>query len=180
MLLLTMSEWFGPSQHRDRSLPSIEPSVRTVAFVTRLPLSVALERIRHYEAAYKRRNRGVTSVEFSLLGVDTIDDLDEATIDLARVQLVEALAVDGNELVNPAAETQEPEIILNIRPGRDVHVMKPPLVQDLAPYTETVLRSIATGVGISYEDLTSDHERPDCDERGSLGAKQKPRKTASE
>lgn len=91
MLMLTMRETFG--QKPREGLPQPDPAeVRLRGFVTRLPLKQALSRIRAYEEAYKQRYRRVgTWLEFELLSVVQIEDLDEEAIDLARAVHVEAL-----------------------------------------------------------------------------------------
>ncbi|WP_221048025.1 hypothetical protein [Methylogaea oryzae] len=58
-------------------------------FVTNLPLATAIERIHAYQVAYKTRY--LLAVEFSLIGVVPIDDLDAVHIHMCDVELVEAL-----------------------------------------------------------------------------------------
>jgi lambda family phage portal protein len=57
----------------------------------------------------------------------------------------------------PAVDSLEPGMILNIAPGRTVEVVQPPRVGEYADYAEITLRSIATGLGVTYEDLTGDY-----------------------
>lgn len=94
MLLLTFSEWRGPSQALWASNSSkaerVEVSTRLSAFVTRLDLPSALRKIRDYETAYERRYFSL-SIEFSLVGVYTIEDLSDEEIVLARATMVEYL-----------------------------------------------------------------------------------------
>lgn len=58
---------------------------------------------------------------------------------------------------NPGSDSLEPGMILNLPPGRDIQVVQPPSVAEYADYTKTSLRAIATGIGVSYEDLTGDY-----------------------
>jgi capsid protein len=48
-------------------------------------------------------------------------------------------------------------MIANMPPGRSITVVDPPPVRDYADYSRATLRTIATGLGISYEDLTGDY-----------------------
>lgn len=52
----------------------------------------------------------------------------------------------------------EPGMILNMQPGRSIEVVNPPRVDDYDIYSKTVLRAIATGLGVTYEDLTGDYQ----------------------
>lgn len=58
---------------------------------------------------------------------------------------------------DPGIDSLEPGMILNVAPGRSVDVVTPPTTSDYADYSQTTLRSIATGLGIAYEDLTGDY-----------------------
>jgi len=99
MLLLTMREWFGPASRRDPRLIKMNTEVGQCAFVTRLPLGDALERIRAYEEAYNTRYARANALQFTLLTVVTIDDLDERQIEIARVVLVETLHSGPGEMI---------------------------------------------------------------------------------
>lgn len=57
----------------------------------------------------------------------------------------------------PAVDVLEPGSILNVPPGRAINVVNPPTVDEHSEYAETVLRAIATGIGVTYEDLTGDY-----------------------
>ena len=56
----------------------------------------------------------------------------------------------------PAIDSLEPGGVLNLAPGRTVSVVQPPSVREYPDYVRTTLRAIATGLGVSYEDLTGD------------------------
>src|SRR4051812_5607401 len=98
MLLLTMQEWFGSASRRDPRLAKVDTEVRQRAFVTRLPLAEALDRIHAYEEAHNARYARATALEFALLTVVTIDDLDERRIQIARVVFVETLDSSPGEM----------------------------------------------------------------------------------
>lgn len=60
----------------------------------------------------------------------------------------------------PAVDSLEPGMILNVAPGRAINVVEPPAVSEHGPYTQTTLRKIAAGLpGTSYEDLTGDYSQ---------------------
>jgi len=54
----------------------------------------------------------------------------------------------------PQLDMLEPGVILNAPIGRTVTVVEPPSVNEHGPYSQTILRGIATGLGVTYEDLT--------------------------
>ncbi len=51
----------------------------------------------------------------------------------------------------------EPGLIQNVPPGRTVEMVTPPTVREFSEYSATTLREIATGLGVTYEDLTGDY-----------------------
>jgi len=55
-------------------------------------------------------------------------------------------------------DTIEPGIMERLPPGTDVSFADPPSVEGYGDYSKTSLRSIAAGLGISYEALTGDLE----------------------
>ncbi len=71
----------------------------------------------------------------------------------------QALGVTGTGDTSTAPETDslEPGMIVNLPPGRDLTVVNPPSVTDYPEYSKVSLRAIATGIGVSYEDLTGDY-----------------------
>lgn len=57
----------------------------------------------------------------------------------------------------PGIDSLEPGMILNVPPGRSVTVVQPPTVREYADFSEISLRGIATGLHVTYEDLTGDY-----------------------
>jgi lambda family phage portal protein len=55
-------------------------------------------------------------------------------------------------------ETLEPGMIKYLAPGQTVEFGQPPVAQD-GGFSERALRSIASGLGVTYEDLTGDYSR---------------------
>ena len=102
-----------------------------------------------------------------LLRFKDFDEFEDAT--LMKQKIAACLAVitsdtDGSapalgstDEATPEIDSLEPGMILNVPPGRDVQVVQPPSVREYADYSKTSLRAIATGIGVSYEDLTGDY-----------------------
>lgn len=66
-------------------------------------------------------------------------------------------ADDENKQESELGEKMEPGLIELLPPGKDITLSKPPGADNYREYTTVVLRSIASGLGISYESLTSDY-----------------------
>jgi lambda family phage portal protein len=58
---------------------------------------------------------------------------------------------------DPQIDSLEPGIIKNLAPGQTVTVVDPPRVEGYKDYAEITLRTIAAGIGVTYEDLTGDY-----------------------
>lgn len=68
------------------------------------------------------------------------------------------IGTDGEgKATKPQWDELGPGAIIHAPPGRDVTVVDPPRVGDYGAYSEITLRAIATGLGVSYEDLTGDY-----------------------
>lgn len=103
-----------------------------------------------------------------LLRLKDHDDLEDAT--LMKQKIAACLAVitsdvDGTSSPlgstttdSPTIDTLEPGMVINAAPGREIHVVQPPSVTDFGAYSKTVLMAIATGLGVTYEDLTGDYQ----------------------
>ena len=91
MLLLTLNEWNGPGRRYPPGRTDVDlVTQRTIGMVTRLSLKEAIDRLSDYRNAYNAHFR--LAVEFRLLGVATIDNLDPGRIDAAGLTMVENLA----------------------------------------------------------------------------------------
>jgi lambda family phage portal protein len=101
-----------------------------------------------------------------LLRFKDFDEFEDAT--LMKQKIAACLAVltsdpNGSALgvedatAAPAIDSLEPGMITNVPPGRDITVVNPPSVTDYPEYSKVSLRAIATGIGVSYEDLTGDY-----------------------
>lgn len=55
-------------------------------------------------------------------------------------------------------DSLEPGMILNVAPGRNITAVQPPTVREYPDYAKTLLHAMATGLGVTYEDLTGDYQ----------------------
>jgi lambda family phage portal protein len=69
----------------------------------------------------------------------------------------DAPALGVTDASDPTTDSLAPGMVLNLPPGREVTVVNPPTVAEFGEYSKTTLREIATGLGVSYEDLTGDY-----------------------
>lgn len=67
------------------------------------------------------------------------------------------VATTGDDSTSPEWDQLGPGAVVNAPPGRDVTIVDPPSVGDYGAYSEVTLRAIATGLGVTYEDLTGDY-----------------------
>lgn len=102
-----------------------------------------------------------------LLRFKDFDEFEDAT--LMKQKIAACLAVitsdvDGSapplgiaDPATPEIDSLEPGMVMNVPPGRTVSVVNPPTVREYNDYCTITLRAIATGLGVSYEDLTGDY-----------------------
>ncbi len=109
--------------------------------------------------------RGVSEFAPVMLRFKDFDDFEDAT--LMKQKIAACLAVlmsDVNGaplgIGDPASDIDslEPGIIKTLAPGQTVTVVDPPQATDYAEYSKTQLRAIATGLGVTYEDLTGNYD----------------------
>ena len=69
----------------------------------------------------------------------------------------------GEPTVNPVSgqlvDTFEPGMIMNLPAGKQVTVANPPQATDYQSFSQTSLRGVAAGLGVTYEDLTGDYSQ---------------------
>lgn len=65
---------------------------------------------------------------------------------------------DGTSAGTPELDQLGPGALINLPVGQDVQIVQPPTAADYDPYSKNVLRAIATGLGVTYEDLTGDYQ----------------------
>jgi lambda family phage portal protein len=131
---------------------------------------VPAEGILHiFKASRPGQVRGPSWFGPVLLRAKDFDDYEDATLmkqKIAACLAVLTTDVDGegtplgtaDDTETPEIDALEPGAILNLRPGRSVEVVSPPPVNDYDTYSKTQLRAIATGLGVTYEDLTGDYQ----------------------
>ena len=146
-----------------REHPGAAASMSALASV-RVPAESVLHVYRQDRAS---QMRGASWFAPVLLKFKDFDDFDDAT--LMKQKIAACLAVittdaDGTaaplgtvDPESPTIDSLEPGGILNLTPGREVQVVQPPTVREYPDYVRTTLRAIATGLGVSYEDLTGDY-----------------------
>lgn len=104
-----------------------------------------------------------------ILRMKDFDEYDDAT--LMKQKIAACLAVITSDMdgtapalgtkestTQPEGDSLEPGMIINAAPGRTVTVVDPPSVSDYDAYTRVQLRTIAAGLGVTYEDLTGDYQ----------------------
>lgn len=131
---------------------------------------IPAEDVRHiFKSGRPGQVRGPSWFAPTLLRFKDFDEYEDATLmkqKIAACLSVLTTDVDGsapslgtaNDSTTPGIDSLEPGMVLNLAPGRNVTVVQPPNVQDYGPYSKTQLRAIATGLGVTYEDLTGDYE----------------------
>lgn len=99
MKLLTLRQWLGPSRYArntNQEANAVPPREEIVGLGTRLPLAEALASLRAYEESYAKRFRYM-AVNFNLVAVSEIDDLDSEALEHGRVHLIEDLLSAAKE-----------------------------------------------------------------------------------
>ncbi len=99
------------------------------------------------------------------LRMKDFDDYEDAA--LMKQKIAACLAViltdpDGSsaplgtadDTATPAIDLLSPGMIANFAAGKTATVVDPPAVNEHDAYSKTILRAIATGLGVTYEDLT--------------------------
>jgi lambda family phage portal protein len=111
--------------------------------------------------------RGVSWFAPVLLRFKDFDEFEDATLMKQKVAACLAVVMttpDGSMTAlgtpnidqSPEWDHLEPGSIISATPGQEVEVVQPPTVSEYQPYATAMLRAIATGLGVSYEDLTGD------------------------
>lgn len=131
---------------------------------TRVPASDVLHVFKSTRAGQARAVSWFAPV---LLTMQDLGEYSDAALMKAKIAACLAVLVSdsaGDETplgTSPAGEpmvdTLEPGMITRIGAGQSVEVVQPPNTTDFAPFQAVQLRQIATGLGITYEDLTGDY-----------------------
>jgi lambda family phage portal protein len=132
---------------------------------------IPAEGVRHiYRQDRPGQVRGVSWFAPILLRFKDLDEYEDAT--LLKQKVAACLAViktspDGNMTGLGTVDTKktpqqdhiEPGSIISALPGEEIQVVQPPTVGEYAAYTTVNYRAIATGLGVSYEDLSGDYSQ---------------------
>ena len=152
-----------------RSHPGSSVSVTSITFSGASSRIPAEDVLHIYQSGRPGQVRGASWFAPVLLRFKDFDEFEDAT--LMKQKIAACLAVltsdiDGSapalgtadDTAAPGIDSLYPGMILNVPPGRNIHVVNPPTVADYKDFSKTTLRAIATGLGVTYEDLTGDYE----------------------
>jgi len=131
--------------------------------------AIPAESVLHiYKQSRPGQVRGPSWFAPVLLRFKDFDEYEDAT--LMKQKIAACLAVitssqDGlgaplgtaDDTQTPEWDSLEPGMIKRIAAGDAITVVDPPSVGEYADYAKTSLRAIATGLGVTYEDLTGDY-----------------------
>ena len=113
--------------------------------------------------------RGVTWFAPVELRLKDFDEYEDATLMKQKISALMAAFVTDLEggatnlgeasSTDPMLDTMEPGMIFNLPAGKQVTIANPPAVNDHESFSATQLRSVAAGLGITYEELTKDYSK---------------------
>lgn len=86
MKLLTIREWVGTKD----GFRWITDTEKIIGMATRLPLVDAIRKLHEHEKWYRRKYIRM-AVNFNLVGVSEIEDMDDETLNLLRIELIDDL-----------------------------------------------------------------------------------------
>ncbi len=139
-------------------------SSRGFGISDRVPASEILHVFKRKRPGQARGASWFAPVLLRMKDFDTYEDAALVKQKIAACLAVITSDIDGSapplgatDPEKPEVDTLEPGMILNMPPGRSVAVVEPPVISEHAAYAETVLRGIATGLGMTYEDLTGNY-----------------------
>lgn len=111
--------------------------------------------------------RGVTWFAPTILRMRDFDEYEDAQLVRQKIAAMFTAFVHDLSGIDPdiseqerqeeLGEKMEPGLIEILPTGKDIKLSNPPTVENYKEYTSVVLHSIAAGLGITYESLTSDY-----------------------
>jgi lambda family phage portal protein len=150
--------WIFPEHPGATTTTSIESK--------RIPAS---EIIHVFQTERPGQTRGVSWFGASIVNLKDFDEYEDATLMKQKIASCFAAFVvdmDGTQSALGATSTTtsnadvfEPGMIENLPPGKDVRFANPPSVSEYDAFTKATLRRIASGLGVTYEDLTNDYSQ---------------------
>lgn len=146
--------WLFP-QHPGSMATGYAPSQRVPA-----------ESVLHiFKALRPGQVRGISWFASVMLRLKDFDEFEDATLMKQKIAACLAVIKTGVGSSNPLGTVDpnkptwdqlEPGAILDGGEG-NVEVVQPPRVNEYPDYARNVLRAVATGLGVTYEDLTGDY-----------------------
>jgi lambda family phage portal protein len=143
------------------------------AFATTSSIRVPAANILHvFKPLRPGQVRGVSWFAPVLVRFKDFDEFEDATLMKQKIAACLAILTSDTDGTGPSLGNVDnagnadggtlvdelyPGMIMNVGPGRQVTVVQPPTVREYADYVKTNLRAIATGLGVTYEDLTGDY-----------------------
>ena len=124
--------------------------------------------IHAFDAKRSGQVRGMSWFAPLILRFRDFDDYEDAT--LIKQKIAACLAVVTTDINGDAqplgtgddddpVDSLQPGMITNVAPGRDISVVTPPQNTDYQSFAPAQLRAIASGLGLTYEDLANDYQR---------------------
>jgi lambda family phage portal protein len=100
---------------------------------------------------------------FANIAINLQDLADHQDAELMRQKIAACFAVfrvspelAENEITNPMGATIRPGAVYDLSPGEDVRFGQPPGTDGFEEFNRVVLRSVAAGLGLTYEALSGD------------------------
>jgi lambda family phage portal protein len=132
----------------------------------------ASEIIHHFRTERPGQVRGVSWCAPIIMRVRDFDQYEDATILRQQIAALfaafvtdpngdptaEGVGEQGTDAVGLPIDEIGPGAVHYLAPGQTVEFPNPPVVQD-GGFTERTLRSIAMGIGVTYEDVTGDYTK---------------------
>lgn len=132
---------------------------------------VPADRVIHmYKCERPGQMRGIAWFYSVATAIKDFADFQNATLIRQKVAACYTAFIterDGDGLIDPAVlraqreadNSLEPAMIKYLQQGQTVQLASPPGVDQYDPFARQALRSIAAGIGISYESLTGDYSQ---------------------
>lgn len=119
---------------------------------------VPVGRVMHiYRVDRPGQQRGVSWFAPVMMKLQDLADHEDAQLMRQKIAACfAAFRVQGEGAVRNVPETMSPGMIYDLGEGEDIRFSQPPTVDGYDDFSRSVLRSVAAGIGITYEALTGD------------------------
>lgn len=156
--------WLFPKHPGERTVNTVQASL----FPTSVRVDAA-DILHLFKSSRPGQVRAISWFAPVLVRFKDFDEYEDAVLVKAKIAACLSIITsdtDGSNAplgtvdssADPEIDTLAPGAILNIAPGRTVEVVQPPSSADYPEFAKTSLRAIATGLGVTYEDLTGDYQ----------------------